>query len=291
MPSSMHEAFIEIFRHRPSLAAELLAGPLGLDVPRHQQARLESADLTDLVPTQYRADAVVALTTNDVPVLAVVVEVQLRRDPAKLWSWPVYVTNLRARLRCPTVLLVVCADERTARWCATPIPLGHPALSLTPLVVGPDRVPVVTDPAEAVRSPELTVMSAMAHADHPDRDRVWRALLAALVSVDQERSTLYSDIVLAALPAAARQDLEALMATRTYEYQSDFVRRNVLQGRAEGRLESRAEAVLTVLDARGVDVPDEARSRIMGCSDLNLLDVWIRRAVTASTIADIFDAQ
>ena len=282
MPSSMHEAFIELFRHQPALVAELLADPLGLDVPPHQRARLESTDITDLVPTQYRADAVVALTTDDVPMLAVVVEVQLRRDPAKQWSWPVYVTNLRARLQCPTVLLVICADERTAAWSATTIPLGHPGLTLTPLVVGPGRVPVVTDPAVAVRSPELAVMSAMAHGNHPDRDRVWRALLAALTSVDQERSTLYSDIVLAALPAVARRELEALMATRTYEYQSDFVRRNVAQGRAE--------SLLVVLDARGISVSEADRGRIMSSTDLKLFDAWLRRAVTATTIEDLFES-
>jgi hypothetical protein len=286
MPSSTHEAFIEIFRHRPSLAADLLADPLGLDLPEHQQVRLESADLTDLVPTEYRADAVVSLVSHNTTVLAVVIEMQLRRDPVKRWSWPVYVTNLRARLRCPTVLLVVCADERTAAWCAAPIPMGHPGLILNPLVLGPGRVPVVTDPATAARSPELAVLSAMAHSRHPDRDRVWQALLNALISVDQERSTLYSDIVLAALPAAARRELEALMATRTYEYQSEFVRRNVAQGRAEGR----AEDVLTVLDARGIEVPDADRIRINGCTDLKLLDIWIRRAAIADSITDLFEA-
>jgi hypothetical protein len=40
-------------------------------------------------------------------------------------------------------------------------------------------------------------------------------------------------VVLAALPAAARHHLEALMATRTYKYQSDFARRYFGQGRAE----------------------------------------------------------
>jgi hypothetical protein len=93
-------------------------------------------------------------------------------------------------------------------------------------------VPVVVDPVQATRVPELAVLSAMAHGTHPDREEIWHALLTALASVDQERSTRYSDVVLAALPAATRQQLEALMATRTYEYQSDFVRRYVFQGRA-----------------------------------------------------------
>ena len=73
--------------------------------------------------------------------LAVVVEAQLGRDQDKQWTWPVYLITLRARLRCPTVLLVVCVEATTATWCATPIELGHPGFTLCPLVLGPDRMP------------------------------------------------------------------------------------------------------------------------------------------------------
>jgi hypothetical protein len=73
------EALIEMFRHRPSLAAELLADALGFDLPAYQQARVEPGGFTDLTPTEYRADAVVVLTVADVPVLAVVVETRTGR--------------------------------------------------------------------------------------------------------------------------------------------------------------------------------------------------------------------
>jgi hypothetical protein len=189
MPSSLHEALIEMFRHRPSLAAEVLGGALGVDLPAYQVARLESGDLPDLTPTEYRADVVVVLTTAETPVLAVVVEVQLGRDKGKKWSWPVYLSTLRARLRCPAVLLVVCADNATAAWCAVPIELGHPGWTLSPLVLGPDRVPVVNDADEAGRAPELAVLSAMAHGADPNRTDVLRALVSALAAVDEERAT------------------------------------------------------------------------------------------------------
>ena len=52
-----------------------------------------------------------------------------------------------------------------------------------------------------------------------------------------------------------------------YEYQSDFAKKYVAQGRAEGRVEGRvegeAQALLTVLQARGIAVPDTARERIL----------------------------
>lgn len=50
-----------------------------------------------------------------------------------------------------------------------------------------------------------------------------------------------------------------------------------------------AAAVLTVLDARGIDVPADARARITSCPNLDQLDSWIRRAATATSIDDLFD--
>ncbi|MGI9004491.1 MAG: hypothetical protein ACR2GH_23045, partial [Pseudonocardia sp.] len=58
---------------------------------------------------------------------------------------------------------------------------------------------------------------------------------------------------------------------------------------AAGKAEGEARAVLAVLDARGIDVPPDARARIAECSDLDQLDVWVRRAVTAETVHDLFD--
>ena len=45
MPSTVHEVLIEMFRHRPCLAAELLTDGLGLNLPAYQQARLEPGEL------------------------------------------------------------------------------------------------------------------------------------------------------------------------------------------------------------------------------------------------------
>src|SRR5512142_2344033 len=117
----MHELLIEMFRDRPELAADLLAGPLGLPVPEFGQARLSAAELNDVTPTEYRADAVVTLDVADAPVFAVVVEVQLRPDKRKRRSWPAYVATLYARLGCPAMLLVICPDPAVASWSATPI--------------------------------------------------------------------------------------------------------------------------------------------------------------------------
>ncbi|MER7005131.1 hypothetical protein ABT297_19065 [Dactylosporangium sp. NPDC000555] len=45
-----------------------------------------------------------------------------------------------------------------------------------------------------------------------------------------------------------------------------------------------ARAVLTVLDARGIEVPDEIRADIANCTDLDRLGIWIRRVATVNKI-------
>jgi hypothetical protein len=95
MPSQLHEALLSLFRNRPQLAAELLRDALHVPLPQCTQVRIESAELTDVQPAEYRADLVVLLY-NGKPVLGIVVEVQLRADERKRFVWPMYVVGLRA---------------------------------------------------------------------------------------------------------------------------------------------------------------------------------------------------
>jgi hypothetical protein len=61
------------------------------------------------------------------------------------------------------------------------------------------------------------------------------------------------------------------------------------EGRAEGRAEGQAEALLLILEERGVAVPDEALERIRGCTDPAQLEAWVRAALSANDIEDVFD--
>ncbi len=69
---------------------------------------MAEATFTQLVPTQFAADLVVAI--GDPPRLGIVVEVQLREDEAKRYTWPLYAVALRARWRCPVVVLVYAPE-------------------------------------------------------------------------------------------------------------------------------------------------------------------------------------
>lgn len=292
-PSRLHESVVELFRSRPGLVVELLADVLGYAVPEHAQARLASNDLSDYQPTEYRADAVVTLTdAAGTPVLAVVVEAQLRPDGDKRWSWPAYLANLQARLQCPVVLVVVCPTAE-AGGCAVPHVTGHPGYVLWPLVVGPEQVAPITEVGQACRHPELAALALLAHPDHPEFERFFHTLVTALDQSNHEHAGLYTDMVLASASPAVRQRLEEFMATRTYEYQSNFARRYYTEGEAQGEARGRAEgevrALLAILRARGIPVPEDIHIRITACTDLDQLDTWVHRAITATTIHDILD--
>ena len=139
---------------------------------------------------------------------------------------------------------------------------GDPGLVLTPVVLGPDRVPMITDTEVARRRPEAAVLSAMIYGRADDPIKVFEALRAALEVFDRYHADLYTDTVLAVLPESARDILEAIVFTRPYRYQSDFARRHFDQGEVKGK----AQALLTILEMRGVQVPDDAR--VSNCQDL-----------------------
>ncbi|WP_437675375.1 hypothetical protein [Sorangium sp. So ce131] len=296
MPSVTHEALVELFKNRPTLAAELLQDALGQPVPAFTEACVESSDLAEIIPADRRADVIVDLLVDEQqrPAMAIVVEVQLGPDPDKPYVWPVYVTQTRARHRCPTRLLVVTIDTWMARWCSQPIDTGHPGLTLTPLVLGPAGVPVITDAEQAKAAPELVVLSAMAHGQEEVGEAIGVAFLAAAAGLDQERRALYTDVVLSSLNEAARRTLEAMMKGG-YEFQSEFARSYVAkgvekgleQGRQQGLLEAKAHDVLTFLEARGLEIPADVRERVLASTDLAELDRWIRRAAVVGDAREL----
>ncbi|MEV3997092.1 hypothetical protein AB0K62_15655 [Streptomyces halstedii] len=60
------------------------------------------------------------------------------------------------------------------------------------------------------------------------------------------------------------------------------------EGRALGEARGQAKSLLMMLDLRGVVIPDEAREKINGCVDTELLDRWFTRAATATSAEEIF---
>ena len=292
-----HEVLVDLFKNRPSLAAEILTDVLHVPLPAYTEARLTSNDLTEIQPAEYRADVVVLLLLEgEVTVRVIIVEVQLDKKERKRFTWPAYLAVARAVHGCPVDLLVIAPDPGVAAWCAEPIELGAPgSFVLRPLVLRRADVPVVTDVATATLRPELGVLSAMAHGDTDQGGPIASAVLPAVRDLDDDRARFYGDIVYNSLNEAARKALDAMM--KGYEYQSDFAKKYVAQGIElgieqgieRGLVQGEAKALLAVLRVRGIALPEPVRERISAEKDIERLERWLQRAAVATSLDGVLD--
>ncbi|MGK4003667.1 hypothetical protein WMF31_13635 [Sorangium sp. So ce1036] len=250
MPTLEHNALVEMFRERPELAPHVLATLFHVEVPPHASVAVVESSLDQLIPAEFRADLVLELRdANGKLVLAIVLEVQREVDPNKKFSWPMYVTGVRARKRCATVVLVVAPDAGVAAWAAESIDLGLGRGHIEPLVLGPAVVPEITDPAvaEAEMEAELAVLSAVAHGNGPSGLTVVQAALAALGRLDQEHAMVYFQLIWDGLREPMQQALEALVMERQIEGEATlppFVQRLIDRGMREGELRGMREGKL-----------------------------------------------
>ncbi len=305
MPSTTHQALVELFRSRPSLAPELVARAGHVSLPFVSASPTEAA-LDQLVPTEFRADLVVELSDTEGALTgSVVVEVQLGPDADKLWTWPVYVAALRARSRRPVWLLVVAPDESVAAWARTPIEITAGAPYSLAIVLGPDALPPIADSEAAARHPELVLLSAVAHGRRAEAEALVSALPAALHALDPAHRVGYLSMLLEALSPALRKRLEELMVHPSFaaiklpspwqemldESRAQGEARGKAEGeargKAEGEVRGKADAVLAVLAAREIAVPDDVREKVVACADVATLDRWLRRAATLKTAAAV----
>jgi hypothetical protein len=56
-----------------------------------------------------------------------------------------------------------------------------------------------------------------------------------------------------------------------------------------GKAEGEAEAILLVLESRGIPVTAEQRSQFLSCTDLKQLKSWLERVGTVSSAEELFD--
>lgn len=280
MPKPSHEALVQLIRGAPGLIP-------GLIWPEEQasaraKSRVTTTEFVDLNLAEHRADVVLVLGAQEQPDEVLVVEVQTAIDPRKHASWPVYVAGLRARHGCATTLVVVALEDEVARWADRAIDLGRGMSWVRPVVVGRAAVPIIKEVEEAERAPELAVLSFMAHIEEAeDLEARAQAALVALRALDKAEAKVYFDVVLVRLgESAARAILEKLMATKGYEFQSEFAKEFIAKG--EARL------LLKQLQLKGFTLTDAQRLRVMSCVDETQFDTWAGRVLTARSVEDVF---
>jgi hypothetical protein len=284
MSPSVHDTLTVLFRNRPTLAVELLCDVFDIDLPCDTLVEVSPTDLSD-VPFVASESGTVFPMTRRGPAHGVIVEMQQSACEEDRQEWARRGAALWLRLNRPVLLLVVASDARVATWASQPVVTSLPGYVVHPLVVGPEQMKPITDPAEAADRLEPAVISVMAHG--ADR-AVTETFLAALSKVDEEHGAQYFEYAYHLSPADVRLVLEEIMSSATWPVHSAFAREHFTKGRAAGLSEGKARAVLTVLRARGVAVTDDALSALTSCADQEQLDEWVHRAATALTIDELF---
>ncbi|MBG0820959.1 hypothetical protein HS048_09455 [Planomonospora sp. ID91781] len=254
--------------------------------------RLENTTFNTRPSDDIEADLVIVLGPPTAPAHAIIVEIQqdTSKDPRQLAR---YAAALWLLLRCAVTVMVVCPDARTADYYARPIDSGLPGYRLQAQVLGPDGIPVITDPQQAAARPELAAMAVMVHGR---QRKVVEAFAAALAELPDDHAPKYYEHAYSMSAPEVRRLLEEIMTSTTWPVYSPFAREHYgrgleegkIEGKAEGRAEEAARLVLLVLDTRGLQVPDDARARITACTDLARLESWATRAVTVRSVHDLF---
>ncbi|MCX4247441.1 hypothetical protein [Paraliomyxa miuraensis] len=304
---------VKLVTEYPELWPELLRRCLGIELPDDVEVLQGPETVRQLHAADHTADGtmVVKRVCDGAPVEALVNEIQCKRDDDKWWTWPLHLAGIRARLKCPTTLVVLTPYQSTARWAARPIDVGRGRMTLRPLVIGPAQIPCTMDLDDARQHPALATMAVMVHGRRPGSRSLSKIALRAVherLEEQREGSTLLLDLITASVGAKALEEMEEEMEIGTNVSFTKIGRQKFAEGHAlgrkegrekgreegrekgreEGRRDARRQAILLVLQSRGLVITQAQRRRLERCPDDEQLESWLRQALVVERTGDLF---
>jgi hypothetical protein len=286
MSSAAHAVIVEVLEAHP----EALAYLLELQGNAPESALLPTTGTrTKTFILERRVDRAYLIGSRTAPLGFVLTEVQIESDDDKPFSLPLYVELARSRYRCEGALVIITVSEAVRRWIARAIepPTGicGTRRKLEPTVIALDKI----DPSLLLSPdrPYLAPLAVAGHAASANAERVAdTAVDLTLDCLPRHLAAEQLDGILGMVNEALRARLESRIMEHR-EYRSELFRGIFKKGQAEGKAEGKAESILAVLAAREIPVSDPLRERILSCTDIHMLDVWIKRAAVASTAAAV----
>lgn len=295
MPGVLHQGILDLLCDDPWLPFDIL----GRDRPGSGPVRDRRAEVEGLPDAPKRVqiglpDLVLTSEANaDTPGVVLCVEAQGRRDDSKRYAIPFYHGALAHRHQRPTWVIVVSFSRAMSRaldrWSCGPPP------RVDAVLLDAATVPVPYAPVACAR-PSAAVLAASLHGCRGDIEAA-RAGIHACQSLPPKLRLRYIRTILAAVSEPLRKRLEMEIPVENnplWEIErrsSPYVygrREGLEQGLEQGRREGRREVLLSVLEARGLDIDPHTRARIESCDDLDTLRTWARRAALARSVDDLW---
>ncbi|MFM2151727.1 MAG: hypothetical protein RL199_162 [Pseudomonadota bacterium] len=311
MSSPLHDIAVEALRVDPFIVLE--AVEKSFPGVRAASERVFVADpvLHNLQNTEHRADLVLFLGDPKRPSRVVVVEVQVDPDDHKPWRWPLYVTTLADRHRCPVHLVVVAMRSEVATWSAS-LPQVSPAVVLRPVVFGPEVMPPPDELAAGHPTAARLLLSLGMHL-RGRRDIRYLKDLGALVpaGVDdfggwEDYHRLMAALLAKVLPRVTEDEMNIDLGEDGRFVDQLFAQaeaRGVAkgrgqgheqgreQGREEGRVQNARDLFMRLAAARGWGLTAPQLAQLHASHDHRLLSRWCESVVTARSVDEALSAE
>lgn len=297
----IHAGLCELFEELPELLVEALV-ELGYldDVPWRVSLRPSEALLPDRQRSfkEVRADLVLLLRpppdANGVEpgedaCVAILLETQLVIDWSKLPRWRSFGLAYRPDL-CEHIFLVpLTLSAKTELWVRRDVQTWIDDVRMA--VLSPRNVAW-----DATRSPGHALLAAVFEPDGQGAEDRLIAAIEALNIFSAKRRLVYEEMLLSwhgkervmtAIHKSRSPEVQAILDKWPGYEPNERERRSYLY--VTGVERGRAEALLALLEHRGLPVDEATSERILACHDLEQLDQWMRRALRVESAEQIFD--
>jgi hypothetical protein len=302
MPSRAHEIAVDCLTRDPSLLPALAEKLLG----RRLRSKLRPVDSTARFaePSEVRPDVILAQGTRG-PWNAI--EVQLRRDRSKGRRWRLLVALLHDQRGRMGDLWIITASRRTATWARTACDAVGPhgtRIRVEPIVLLLGREDVASLLDEGRPSLAFFAAWAMQGRRGPEAEQVVvRAMEISDLLPDQALRERQETDIMGVLDRRLAEKLEekVMEAKRSTEprwmlemkhrmfgeYEAGWLARGNAEGEAKGEAKGKRDALILILEGRGLSITRPQRAAILACDDLVKLDRWIAASGTAASVAEL----
>jgi hypothetical protein len=290
MSSLWRDVLNKLVQDHPDLPIRLLREIGGIELPA-EPLTVGYGDVRDRVSREMHANIVLFGGPRQNRWFSVIVEVEAKMSEHKLRQTLTAAEILHLETRRPVHVVVITPDPDAVRFYRrVEASSGCLTILMRPLIVGSHNIPVLTDPQAMADDVLMAALSVMAHGRrHQEAVETFAKLLDDLPA--DNTTSLLRDFLrgvrrLLEEPANVYIPVHSPWAQNLYRkgFVTGFAERKAERLAAEAAL-----SVLFILRFRDIEIPPAREQQISTCTDLAVLDTWLRRAPDAAHIDDLFD--